>query len=81
MLRYSVESDNSSPKLIEIDLLVDLSQEANLLDDIRSPQIIDPRLAHAIHRLQTQLAVPFSDKHTLYVLINRLLYEIRHFNA
>ena len=68
-------------ELNSIDSSLNILEGTNLLDHIRSQQQNDPRLAGIIHTLKQNPSVPFGDKHAPYILINDLLYKVRHRNS
>jgi hypothetical protein len=79
--RYPIGADQSSPELCAVESAVNIWEGIHLLDDIREQQLQDPRLSRIITLLQSQPSVPFGNKHAPYILLNNLLYKIRHFNA
>ena len=64
---------------IESDLTI--LKDTNFLDDIRCQQGKGPRLACIIRTLKENPSIPFGDKHAPYILINDLLYKVRHKNS
>ena len=68
-------------ELNSIDYGLNILEGTNLLDHIRSQQQNDPRFARIIHTLKQNPSVPFGDKHAPYILINDLLYKVRHRNS
>ena len=64
-----------------IDSDLNVLEGTTLLDHIRSQQRNDPLLARIIHTLKENSSVPFGDQHASYILINDLLYKVRHKNS
>ena len=59
---------------------LNILEGSNILDNIRVEQQKDPRLAHIIQALTHTPRLLFGDKHGPYILINNILYRIRHIN-
>ncbi|CAM4965247.1 unnamed protein product [Rotaria socialis] len=80
--RYPVTDSDSSPfEVNSIDVALNLLEGTNILDDIRAQQQADPRLARIVKTLKEHPSIPFGDKHAPYLLINDLLYKVRHINS
>lgn len=82
MSRYPIESNEpNSVELNSIEAGLNILEGTNLLDNIYNEQRTDPRLEKIIQSLISNPTVPFNIKHTSYVLINNLLYKVRHYNT
>jgi transposase InsO family protein len=80
--RYPLSnSSTDTPGLASIESAVNIWEGTNILQDIQSQQLHDPRLSRIIRILQEHSSVPFGDKHAPYLLLNNLLYKFRHINS
>ena len=80
--RYPVlQTTSDSAKINVIDSTFNIFEGTNILDDIRVEQQKDPRLARIIQALIDTQWLPFGDKHGPYILINNVLYRVRHINS
>ncbi|CAF1301583.1 unnamed protein product [Adineta ricciae] len=82
MSRYPINSsDVEATELNSIEYSINILEGTNLLDNIQKEQENDQRLQSLIRTITSQPAKPFNTKHAPYVLINNLLYKVRHFNT
>ncbi|CAF4476529.1 unnamed protein product [Rotaria sp. Silwood2] len=80
--RYPVPSIyTSAPDLNSIDVGLNIFEGTNILNDVQAQQLQDPRTARIIQDLQHNSSQHYGNKHAPYVLINNLLYKIRHINS
>ena len=80
--RYPVSQTTSdSVEINAIDTAFSIFEGTNILDDIRVEQQKDLRLARIIQTLINTLLLSFGDRHGPYVLINHILYRVRHINS
>ena len=80
--RYPLQTtDSTAPELNAIEYGLNILDETNILDDIRSQQLADPRLSRLIQSLRHQPSLPFNKQHTPYIIINDILYKVRHLNS
>ncbi|CAF2018202.1 unnamed protein product [Rotaria magnacalcarata] len=82
MSRYPIQHTTpNQPELNSLESTVNILNDTNILDNIRSEQQKDPRLARIIQSLVLQPPTPFNSKHAPYILINNTLYKTRHLNS
>ncbi|CAF4212903.1 unnamed protein product, partial [Rotaria magnacalcarata] len=82
MSRYPLQTyTTTAQELNSLESGINILEGTDLLDNIRSAQQKDARLLRIIQFLSSQLPVPFNAKHSPYIVINTLLYKIRHFNS
>ncbi|CAF1027404.1 unnamed protein product [Rotaria magnacalcarata] len=82
MSRYSLQTNTTTAQeLNSLESGINMLEGTNLLDNIRSAQRKDALLLRIIQSLSSQLPGPFNAKHSPYIVINTLLYKIRHFNS
>lgn len=82
MSRYPLnESNHKTTEVNSIEYSINILENTNVLDDIQKKQENDRRLQKIIKTINAQPATPFNTKHAPYVLVNNLLYKVRHFNT
>ncbi|CAF2072879.1 unnamed protein product [Rotaria magnacalcarata] len=82
MSRYPLQTyTTTAQELNSLESGINILEGTDLLDNIRSAKQKDARLLRIIQFLSSQLPVPFNAKHSPYIVINTLLYKIRHFNS
>ena len=80
--RYPLSDSRSDiPELLSIEYTLNIWENTNILQDIRSQQLQDSRLCRIIRILQKHPSVPFGNTHAPYLLLNNLLYKVRHINS
>ena len=80
--RYPITSTKASPPVLNsIDIGLNILEGTNIPDDIQVEQLQDPRTARIIQELQPNISQHGGNKHAPYILINNLLYKIRHINS
>ena len=80
--RYPMSQTTSdSVEINALDSALNILEGTNILDDIRVEQHKDPRLARIIQALTDTPLLPFGDKHGPYILVNNILYRVRHINS
>ncbi|CAM4975249.1 unnamed protein product [Rotaria socialis] len=82
MSRYPLQTNTTTAQeLNSLESGINILEGTNLLDNIRSAQPKGARLLRIIQSLSSQLPGPFNATHSPYIVINILLYKIRHFNS
>ena len=76
-----VTPDSPAPELNSIESVLNILEGTHILNDIRTQQLADPRLSRLILTLKQQPSLPFNSKHAPYILLNDILYKVRHFNS
>ena len=80
--RYPMsQATSDSVEINAIDSALNILEGTNILDDIRVEQHKDPYLARIIQALTDTPWLPFGDKHGPYILVNNILYRVRHINS
>ena len=80
--RYPMPQRTSdSVEINAFDSALNILEGTNILDDIRVEQHKDPHLARIIQALIDTPLIPFGNKHGPYILINNVLYRVRHINS
>lgn len=74
------ESNDNTPELLSIETAINLWENTNILGDIKIQQPTDPKLRYIIDKLQNSGNPTFRDKRNPYILINGILYKIKHSN-
>jgi hypothetical protein len=72
--------DSTAPELDAIKYGLNILDESNILDDIHSQQLADPRHAGLIYSLRHHRTLLFNKQYVPYILINEILYKVRHLN-
>ncbi|CAF4255358.1 unnamed protein product, partial [Rotaria sordida] len=68
------------PKLFVIETAINLWENTNILDEIKTKQQTDPKLKYIIDRLRNNNIAIFNDKRNPYVPINDILYKVKNSN-
>ena len=63
-----------------IETIINIWENTNILDDIKSEQQADSKLNHIIQQLKTNPTPELNDKRQPHVLINDILYKIKNSN-
>ncbi|CAF3946591.1 unnamed protein product, partial [Rotaria sp. Silwood1] len=80
--RYPLpDTDSTTSELNSIESGLNILEGTNILDDIRSQQKNDPRLAPIFQSLEENPSLPFGAKQAPYILLNNTLYKVRHINS
>ncbi|CAF1253664.1 unnamed protein product [Rotaria sordida] len=74
------EITDQHPKLFVIETVINLWENTNILDEIKTKQQTDPKLKYIIDRLRNNNIAIFNDKRNPYVSINDILYKVKNSN-
>lgn len=67
-------------ELWTIETIINIWENTNILDDVKSEQQAESKLNHIIQQLKANPTPEFNDKRQPYVLINDILYKIKNSN-
>jgi RNase H-like domain found in reverse transcriptase/Reverse transcriptase (RNA-dependent DNA polymerase)/Integrase zinc binding domain/Integrase core domain len=80
--RYPLSDvDSNDFEVCAIESGLNIWEGTNILHDIQCQQLQDPRLQRIIQHIKDNPSKPFGDKHAPYLLMNNLLYKVRHLNS
>ncbi|CAF1366353.1 unnamed protein product [Rotaria sordida] len=74
------EITDQHPKLFVIETAINLWENTNILDEIKTKQQTDPKLKYIIDRLRNNNIEIFNDKRNPYVPINDVLHKVKNSN-
>ena len=71
---------DQNPKLLAIETAINLWENTNILDEIKTEQQTDSKLKYIIDQLRNNRIPIFNDKRNSYILINDILYKVKNSN-
>ncbi|CAF1253603.1 unnamed protein product [Rotaria sordida] len=75
-----LDTNSNDPQLLTIETAINLWENTNILDEIKTEQQTDPKLKYIIDQLRNRNRAIFNDKRNPYVLINDILYKVKNSN-
>ncbi|CAF4077516.1 unnamed protein product [Adineta steineri] len=74
------DSVDQNPKLFAIETAINLWENTNILDEIKTEQQADSKLKHIMDKLRSNHMPIFNDNRNSYLLINDILYKVKNSN-
>ncbi|CAF2960927.1 unnamed protein product [Rotaria sp. Silwood2] len=74
------ENTDQSPQLFAVETAINLWENTNILDEVKTEQQADPKLKYIIDQLRNKNIPIFNDKRNPYLLINDILYKMKNSN-
>ena len=78
--RSETTNTQNRREISTIETIINILENTNILDDVKSEQQADSKLNHIIQQLKANPTPEFNDKGQPYVLISDILYKIKNSN-